>query len=243
MGPEDYDAFVSAEIPDPIGDEQLHAIVTKTMMHDPCSARCLGPKFKCTKRFPRPFANVTTATSSGFPMYRRRNDGRFTEIHGQRLDNRYLVPYSPLLSKLFDAHVNVEIVASLATHKYIFKYITKGADYARAAVASVGPEIIDEIDRHIEGRYLSCSEAAWRILSFPVHARSHAIIRLHLHLENQHLIRFNPDKPAEQALVLAQNAKSNLMAFFDLCQEDPRAGAFTFLDIRNVFSWDKATKA
>jgi hypothetical protein len=50
VGPEDCDAFVSAEILDPIMDEQLHAVVTKTMMHGPCSSRCLGPKGTCSKR-------------------------------------------------------------------------------------------------------------------------------------------------------------------------------------------------
>jgi hypothetical protein len=188
LGTEDYDAFVSAEIPDPIVDAQLHAIVLVTMMHGPCSSRCLGPNGRCTKRFLRPFGNVTTATSSGFPMYRRRNDGRFVEINGQRLDKRFVIPFNPLLSKLFSAHVNVEIVAALATHKYIFKYITKGSDYARAVVGSDALNFIGGIDQHIEGQYLSCYEVAWRIFSFPVHDRSHAIVRLHLHLENQHLI-------------------------------------------------------
>ncbi|KAI9222151.1 hypothetical protein BC828DRAFT_379144 [Blastocladiella britannica] len=44
------------------------------------------------------------------------------------LTSQRVAPCSPLLSLLLQAHINVEIVASLATHKYIFKHITKGPD-------------------------------------------------------------------------------------------------------------------
>ena len=42
------------------------------------------------------------------------------------MDNRWIVPYSPLLCKAFNCHVNVEFCNSVKSIKYITKYITKG---------------------------------------------------------------------------------------------------------------------
>ena len=83
-------------------------------------------------RFPKEFSETTTETGEGFPIYRRRNDGRsFTkEIHGQQvqMDNRWVVPYNPALSRKYDCHLNVEICASIQAVKYLFMYFHKGHD-------------------------------------------------------------------------------------------------------------------
>ena len=44
------------------------------------------------------------------------------------LDNGYVVPYNSFLSLKFDCHINTEIVISVVSVKYIYKYITKGPD-------------------------------------------------------------------------------------------------------------------
>ncbi len=43
----------------------------------------------------------------------------------------------------------------------------------------------DEVTEYIDARYLSASEASWRLFEFPVHARSHAVERLPVHLERK----------------------------------------------------------
>jgi len=42
-----------------------------------------------------------------------------------KADNRYVVPFNPLLLLLFDCHINVEMCSSVRACKYIFKYIFK----------------------------------------------------------------------------------------------------------------------
>ena len=44
------------------------------------------------------------------------------------LDNRWIVPYNPYLSRKYRAHINVEVCASVRAVKYIHKYIYKGND-------------------------------------------------------------------------------------------------------------------
>ncbi len=64
------------------------------------------------------------------------------------LDNRWVVPYNPLITQLFDCHINVEICTGLHAVKYIYKYIHKGHD---RATAEVGKDA-DEIKTFVDGR-------------------------------------------------------------------------------------------
>ena len=66
-------------------------------------------------------------------FYRRRTleDGGFeTEVGKYKVDNRWIVPYSPLLLKIFNAHINIEFCNSIKSIKYVCKYINKGSDAA-----------------------------------------------------------------------------------------------------------------
>jgi hypothetical protein len=78
--PDDYDRVVSAEIPDPDEHPMLHETVTKCMMHGPCgslkaNALCIKDN-KCKKNFPKSFNSETMQDGNGYPVYRRRNNGK-----------------------------------------------------------------------------------------------------------------------------------------------------------------------
>lgn len=73
--------------------------------------------------------------NDGIPFYRRRkvDEGGRTAVlrkNGQdiTIDNRWIVPYSPVLSRMFEAHINVEYCNSVKSVKYLFKYVNKGGD-------------------------------------------------------------------------------------------------------------------
>lgn len=119
--------------------------------------------------YPRPFTNETITKDDGYPLYRRRapeDGGHVLKINEQfqKVDNRWIVPYNPLLLHLFDAHINVEACHSVKAIKYIRKYIVKGSDLATVEIG-----VHDECETYVHGRYVSSSEAAWRIFSFPIH--------------------------------------------------------------------------
>ncbi len=87
-----------------------------------------------------------TQGEDGYPVYRRRNDGRTFQKtpNGFAYDNRWVVPHNPYLTKMFNAHINVEVSVGIRSVKYLFKYVYKGPD--RVVAVITGP--INEIRVH-----------------------------------------------------------------------------------------------
>ena len=144
------------------------------MIHGPCGPHNINSTCMingiCSKKYPRPFISETQTGEDGYPQYRRRapsEGGHVININGIHIDNRWVVPYSPVLSRFFNAHINVEFCNSVKCIKYICKYVNKGSDQAVFALQNKN----DEVSRYEAGRYISSSEAAWRIFCFPIHER------------------------------------------------------------------------
>lgn len=198
MRPEQIDDIISAELPDREQDPVLFAIVSKQMIHGPCgrlnsNLQCMdNPQRKCSKRFPRPFVSETQTGGDGYPLYRRRRpeDGGHSytiERSGITIDNSWVVPHCPLLSKMFNAHINVEYCNSVKAIKYICAYINKGCDMAQ--VVRDAPNRNDEISIYQSARYISSNEAYWRIFGFKIHDRKPPVVHLTVHLENGQRVR------------------------------------------------------
>ncbi|XP_039954205.1 uncharacterized protein LOC120770689 [Bactrocera tryoni] len=161
-------------IPDPETDPDLHDVVITNMINGPCGA--INPQSpcmvdgKCSKRYPQNLTVDTITGKDGYPLYRRRSsdDGGRTitvKVKGNDfvVDNSWVVPYSPLLSKTFRAHCNVEYCNSVKSIKYICKYVTKGSD--RAAFGLQAPDPNDEITRYQNGRYVCSNEERQNVYS------------------------------------------------------------------------------
>ena len=115
---DDVDLCISAELPDPNTEPTLFQIVKQNMIHTCTPQRC-GPivRGKCKKRYLREWSNETLWNEDGYPVYRRRNNGRTAEIGPinarKVVDNQSVVPYNPYLSKRYNAHINVEVCLSV----------------------------------------------------------------------------------------------------------------------------------
>lgn len=183
------DQIVSAELPDKEKFPILHAAVTKHMIHGPCgecnlNSPCMKEN-KCTKNYPKSFQNETLANKDGYPLYRRRNNGNSASVRNKVIDNTWVVPYNPYLLLKYNCHINVEVCATIKSVKYLFKYVYKGYDCASVRITERNSNF-DEIQKHIDSRYISAPEAMWRILGNDMHKQSHTIIRLPVNLpENQ----------------------------------------------------------
>jgi len=71
------DNIVSAEIPDPALDPELHQIMVSNMVHGPYgsinpTSPCMEND-KCSKKYPKPFISETQQGADSFPLYRKRN--------------------------------------------------------------------------------------------------------------------------------------------------------------------------
>ncbi|GFU79862.1 helitron_like_N domain-containing protein [Trichonephila clavipes] len=174
--PNQIDEIISAEIPNLETDRKLYDTVTKNMIHGPCGA--LNPSSpcmkegKCTKKYPRGLIKDTKTNDKSYPLYRRRapEDGGHTLTQKTRggiqeilVDNSWIVPYSPLLSKIFSCQINVEFCNTVKAIKYICKYINKGSDQVIFNIRQQGNVNIDpryEVQTFRAGRYDSSNEAA-----------------------------------------------------------------------------------
>jgi hypothetical protein len=160
--PTTIDSYISAEIPDYIVDPLGYALVEEFMVHGPCgeynpNSPCMK-NGKCSKHYPKKYNEETTIDGFGFPVYRRRANDRYIIKNGIRLDNKWIVPYNMALLKKFQAHINVEWCNKTNLLKYLFKYLAKGHDMARARIysmyhsSSTEPEGINEIDQYARFR-------------------------------------------------------------------------------------------
>ncbi|CAL1359594.1 unnamed protein product [Linum trigynum] len=242
------DSIISSEIPDPAVDPVGYEAVTKFMMHGPCgqsntSAPCMVDG-RCLKHFPKSFSSEATYDQFGYIVYKRRDTGIKVEKGRTKLDNRYVVPYNRDLLVWLQAHINVKICHKGRLIKYLFKYLTKGPDRSMvhatnaASVSTDLQEPIDEIKQYLDCQYLSAYEAAWRIYEFPIHERTPAVLRMCVHLPNQHTVPYNEDEPLENVLQRRRSNNTMLTQWFHLNRTNPSARSLTYREIPNKFVWD-----
>ncbi|XP_016173713.1 uncharacterized protein LOC107616245 [Arachis ipaensis] len=174
------DEFICAELPNPLKFPALYNVVTKYMIHGPCSRlRPSSPCMKdgkCSKFYSKRFVDQTSFDEDGYPIYRRRNMGVTVKINDVDIDNRFVVPYNPLLLMKYQAHINLEFCNKSNVIKYLFKYINKGSDWVTATVGETyhvgeSSQVVDEIKQYYDCRYLSPSESMWRIFAYDIHHR------------------------------------------------------------------------
>lgn len=291
-----YDKYVSAELPDQATHPKAYATVARNMMHTPCGKDinkerpCLDHNHKCTKHYPKDYAEETFIDSKGFIHYRRRRQPRSRPVRfgDYYADNRWVVPHNLYLVTKYDAHINVEICARVQAIKYLHKYITKGSDKSQfrldndrdqgaegpASSDTTAPSTInatassaaatdttssaapasttrqrqqdanrDEITSWVNARYVSASEACWRLLGKKLHSNFPAITRLSVDLPNQHRIYFRNDTSVADVVDQAAATKTTLQAFFELNSSgDAFARTLLYIDIPRHYSFNRKQK-
>lgn len=84
--------MISAEIPDKDVDPLGYEAVSKFMIHGPCGefnnkSPCMRDK-KCKNFFLKDYRNETVLDSKGYPVYKRRDNGRVIMCKDVAVDNR-----------------------------------------------------------------------------------------------------------------------------------------------------------
>lgn len=241
----DIDKVICAEIPDKSLDPELYEIVSTSMLHGPCgpqnpNSTCMQND-KCTKYFPKKFNDETSIDLDGYPVYRRRDSGVFVQKGESFLDNRFVVPYNRSLLLKYNAHINVEWCNQSRSIKYLFKYVNKGHD--RVTTSFYGADQSspdappDEIKMYYDCRYLSASEAAWRIFSFDIHYREPSVERLQFHLPGEHYVIYGDNRPIDSVLSRPNIGASKFLAWMDANKEYPEAKSLTYAEFPLKFVW------
>ncbi len=239
--PEWIDKVTWAVIPDKDKMPKLHQIVTTCMLHGPCGHyNPLSPCMidgKCKAGYPKPYRDHTSLSEDGFALYARPNDGTSFDKKGFLFDNRWVVPYNPILLLKFGAHINVEVCASVKNIKYIYKYVHKGADMAAVGTQPAGSK--DEITDYITSRWITASTASWNMFEFPNHGRYPAIERLAIHEENQQKVTFHV---GQEQKALERNQNTTLTAWMQCNKENPEARSIKYPDFPQHYRWDRSEK-
>ncbi|KAG1174345.1 hypothetical protein G6F71_004979 [Rhizopus microsporus] len=177
------DQIICAKFPDKTKNPELFEIVTSCILHCPCGD--LNPRnpcmiengrggMICSKRFPKEFQDETVMPENGYPLCRRRRvpaeeqNNYFYSVRpssrtgpGIVMDNRWVVPYNPYLTKKYKIHINVEVCISIQTIKYVNKYVYKGSDRTTLDIEDTQ----DKIKKYLHSRYIEPSEAVWDLFS------------------------------------------------------------------------------
>lgn len=140
---------------------------------DTTYSRC-NKKGKCCYGFPHPSTSLTSVDEFGRVHLRRRS-----------AIDAWVVSYCPALTRLMECHCHVDICFTSNAFLYLYKYLFKGADGTKFAIAEAAP--IDEFQDYLHARYLSSVEAVWRILAFEISVKSPTVTSYSLHLPNRQL--------------------------------------------------------
>ncbi|XP_028944574.2 uncharacterized protein [Malus domestica] len=242
--PSDVDSIISAEIPNPEFDKDGYDVVALYMIHGPCGlanekSPCMKEK-KCLKRFPKHFSNETTFESDGFVKYKRREmENCFVVKNGVKLNNAFVVPYNRELLLKYQAHINVESCCQSMLIKYLFKYITKGVDRARAVFED---QEFDEIVAYLNCRYLCPYEAVWRLLQFHIHFREPAVQRLCVHLPSDQNVVFQEDDNLNYVVNQPNLESTMLTKWFEMNAQDPDACQLSYVEFPSKYVWNSENK-
>lgn len=95
------------------------------------------------------------------------------------VDNIWIIPYTPLLTKMFQTHINVEFCNSV---KSINTFVSTATREATWAFSKLPTETTKSLN--LKWDYISSNELCWRIFSFHIHDKYPSVVHLVVHLEN-----------------------------------------------------------
>ncbi len=155
------------------------------------------------------------------------------------------VPHNVYLSTKYDAHINVEVCNNIHVIKYLFKYVYKGHDRATVEIsrqydnATEGSVVkTDEIKKYLDCRYVSASEATWRIFKFDIHEWFPTVERLQYHLPNQQMVLFDDDDDVHEVATRSAISRTMLTEWFKTNQESEVARSLTFDQFPQQWVWN-----
>jgi hypothetical protein len=124
---QEVESIIQAEIPDPVKFPVLNLAVKRFMIHGPCLNTANSPcciNGICSRKYPKEYSERTHLDLNEQVVYKRcANTGHeYFDRSGRHVTNQWVVPFNGYLLLRFQCHINVELVHSLDSIKYLFKY-------------------------------------------------------------------------------------------------------------------------
>ncbi|RCV30796.1 hypothetical protein SETIT_6G124500v2 [Setaria italica] len=199
---------------------------------------------QCHFRYPRQFSAMTKQGKDTYPIYRGREDGQRVKIRGEELDNRWVVPYNPVLLMRYNYHINVEICSSIKSVQYLYKYIYKDHDRASYTVDAKGNEhvVINEIKQYRDARMITTIEAVYRLFGFKLYSMWPPVLQMQVHLPGMHMVSYKSTDNLKDVVARAKSQRSMLTEYFKVNAVNPKARQYLYKEFPEYFMWNKAGK-
>ena len=213
----------------------MHQVLIKKfgLLHTKCyEGKCYkdGDKSKiCKNGYPFAMAESTTLDARGYVNYRRPN-----------MKSSLVVAHNFNLLLVGGCHINTEYCCSVNVIEYLYKYIYKGADHAFVKLTSEFWEKTcagDEINQYQYQRYVSASEAAWRILGFIINGeRFPSVGVLPIHMAGKDRVVYkSPRIPRSKTVPRSTRREAMRNAReFEISYEDA---------LHSLLQWDSSTES
>jgi hypothetical protein len=100
----------------------------------------------------------------------------------------------------------------------------------------------DEVQQHLNGRYISPSEALWRLFEYPVHKEYPPVVPLAVHLPDRQMITFRAEATAADLASCLERSATTLTAFFKQNADSTLGHHLLYQEFPAVFTWDRPSR-
>jgi hypothetical protein len=100
----------------------------------------------------------------------------------------------------------------------------------------------DEIKKYLDYRYVSTSEATWRIFKFVMHEQFPTVERLQYHLPNQQMVLFDDDDDVHEVATWSAISRTMLTEWFKTNRESEVTRNLTCDQFPQQWVWNQKLK-
>jgi hypothetical protein len=142
------------------------------------------------------------------------------KIRKEWLDNRWVVPYYPIILMRYNYHINIEVCSSIKCAKYLYKYVFKGHDCVSVSIDQAHanmdglPLVINEIKQYRDGRCIIAIEAIYRLYGFSLYDMSLSVLQMQVHLLGKHMVAYKARDDLNNVVQNPNSQRSMLTEYF-----------------------------
>nr|GEU54854.1 hypothetical protein [Tanacetum cinerariifolium] len=129
-----------------------------------------------------------------------------------------------------------EVCSSIKSVTYVFKYVYKGHDKQVVNAEKDRDQVVNEIKRFQDARYVAPPKAMWQIYGFLISNIYPSVMSLQVHLLNNQFVRLREDDVLTNIIERERNKRSMLTAFFELNETNTSARQYLYKDILRMVS-------